>query len=144
MSAEVDAFLDTNVLVYSVAKDDVEKHRVARRLVEDGFETGRFAISTQVLLEFFVTVTRKIETPLAAEKAVAFVRSLCEWEVVPHTPDLIVGALDLARFLQVSPWDAAILEAARRAGCSRVISEDLGDGVEYAGVRVENPFRTGS
>jgi predicted nucleic acid-binding protein len=43
--------------------------------------------------------------------------------------------------LGVSHWDAAILEAARSLGCDVVLSEDLSDGQDYAGVRVENPFR---
>lgn len=38
-------------------------------------------------------------------------------------------------------WDAAILEAARVAGCRTVLSEDLADGRSYGGVVVENPFR---
>ena len=42
--------------------------------------------------------------------------------------------------MRISPWDAAILEAARKAGCSLVLSEDLGAGQSYAGVWVENPF----
>jgi predicted nucleic acid-binding protein len=42
--------------------------------------------------------------------------------------------------MRISPWDAAILEAARKAGCGLVLSEDLGAGQSYAGVRVENPF----
>jgi predicted nucleic acid-binding protein len=37
-------------------------------------------------------------------------------------------------------WDAAILEAARALGCEVVLSEDLSDGQDYAGVRIENPF----
>ncbi len=40
----------------------------------------------------------------------------------------------------ISYWDAAIFEAARARGCEVVLSEDLGDGQDYAGVRVENPF----
>ena len=39
-----------------------------------------------------------------------------------------------------SPLDAAILEAARTSGCSVVLSEDLGDGQDYDGLTVENPF----
>jgi predicted nucleic acid-binding protein len=41
----------------------------------------------------------------------------------------------------ISYWDAAILEAGRSLGCEVVLSEDLSDGEDYAGVRVENPFR---
>jgi predicted nucleic acid-binding protein len=38
-------------------------------------------------------------------------------------------------------WDAAIIEASRAMGCAEVLSEDLGDGQDYAGIRVTNPFR---
>jgi predicted nucleic acid-binding protein len=42
---------------------------------------------------------------------------------------------------RIAYWDAAILEAARALGCELVLSEDLTDGQDYAGVRVENLFR---
>ena len=140
MSGEIEAFLDTNVLVYAVARDEPIKHGVARELIQQGFETGAYAVSTQVLLEFYVTATRKIAAPLSVDAALGFVRALGEWQVVPHTPDLVIAALELSVQMQVSPWDAAILEAARTIGCSRVLSEDLGHGTDYRGVRVENPF----
>jgi predicted nucleic acid-binding protein len=41
----------------------------------------------------------------------------------------------------ISYWDAAIIEAARALGCHTVLSEDLGEGTDYSGVTVENPFR---
>ena len=41
----------------------------------------------------------------------------------------------------MSYLDAAILEAARVLGCAVVLSEDLGDGQDHGGVRVENPFK---
>jgi predicted nucleic acid-binding protein len=44
------------------------------------------------------------------------------------------------RRFDISYWDAAILEAARTLSCEVVLSEDLSDGLDYAGVRVENPF----
>ena len=65
---------------------------------------------------------------------------LTEWHVVDMVPDLVLSALGLAERMQISPWDAAILEAARKAGCGLVLSEDLGASRSYAGVRVENPF----
>jgi len=41
---------------------------------------------------------------------------------------------------QVSNWDAAIVEAARAAGCPILLSEDLQVGMDFAGVRVLDPF----
>ena len=101
---------------------------------------GCYAISTQVLLEFYVTATRKLATPLRAEDALAFVTALEEWRVVGHTSELVLSALAAADRLGISPWDAAILEAAREAGCPRLLSEDLSHGQDYDGIVVENPF----
>jgi predicted nucleic acid-binding protein len=42
----------------------------------------------------------------------------------------------------LSYWDAAILESSRSLGCEVVLTEDLTDGADYDGVRVENPFRS--
>ncbi len=36
--------------------------------------------------------------------------------------------------------DAAIVEAARAASASAVVTEDLAEGQDYGGVVVENPF----
>ena len=37
-------------------------------------------------------------------------------------------------------WDALIVEAARRAGATRLATEDLQDGRRIAGLVIENPF----
>lgn len=141
MSAEPVAFLDTNVLVYAFAADDPEKHRVAAELVRRGFQEGCYVISTQVLLEFFVTSTRKGRRPLSEEAGLRVVDALLSWPLVESTGDLVSAALRLSRDREISPWDAAILQAARMAGCPRVLSEDLSHGHRYSGVLVENPFK---
>ena len=141
MSAEIEAFLDTNILVHAVAIQDARKHRTAARLVRRGFEEGCFAISTQVLLELYVTVTRKVTPPLENRDALRLIRALRTWRVVPADSLLVEDAVVLCQRFQLSLWDTAILEGARRAPCSVVFSEDLGHGQDYAGIRVENPFR---
>ena len=144
MSADLVAFVDSNVLVYAVSHDEPDKQRRAREIVARGFVEGCFAISTQVMLEVYVNVTRKAKIGLAPGEAFEYVRAFAEWPVVEMTPELVLAALSLARRSQISPWDAAILEAARHAGCKQVLSEDLGDGQAYAGITVENPFPSSS
>lgn len=139
MSVEL-AFVDSNVLVYAVSHDEPEKQRKARDIVTRGFAEGGFAISTQVMLEVYVNITRKARIGLPAREALEYVSAFTEWPVVEMTPDLVMAALGLAQRSQISAWDAAILEAARRAGCTRVLSEDLGSGQSYGGITVENPF----
>ena len=41
---------------------------------------------------------------------------------------------------QTSYWDALIVAAAERAGCARILSEDLHPGQSYHGIVVVNPF----
>jgi predicted nucleic acid-binding protein len=140
MSADLVAFVDSNVLVYAVSKDEPEKQRRAREIVARGFTEGCFAISTQVMMETYVNVTQKAKIALPPREAFEYVRALGEWFVIEMTPELVLAALGLAQRAKISPWDAAILEAARQAGCSRVLSEDLGDRQVYGDITVENPF----
>ena len=65
----VDSFIDTNVLVYAATRDPESrgKRERALRLIEE----QNFALSAQVLQEFYVTVTRKIGTPLPPQQALA-------------------------------------------------------------------------
>ncbi len=54
---------------------------------------------------------------------------------------IVEAALSARASYQISYWDAAIIEAARAAGCHQVLSEDLADGQDYGGVQVVDPFR---
>ncbi len=65
---------------------------------------------------------------------------LLRFRVVGLTISLVLAAIATHRRFQISYWDVAIVEAARTAGCAVVLSEDLSDGQDYDGVRVENPF----
>lgn len=139
MSDEL-AFVDTNVLVYAVSRDEPAKQAKARIILQRGFAEGCYVISTQVLLELYVNVTQKTKIRLPPREALDYVRALTEWPVIETTPSLVLAALALADGARISVWDAAIVEAARIGGCRRVLSEDLGSGHSYGGVTVENPF----
>jgi predicted nucleic acid-binding protein len=140
MKGELAAFVDTSVLVTALAADQPARQRQARAIVERGFVEGCFAISTQVLLEVYDILTRRAEVKLSAPEAADYVRALREWHVVEVDSDLVTAALALAEREGISPWDATILEAARRADCMRILTEALPAGRVIEGVRVENPF----
>jgi len=141
MTARVEAFLDTNVLVYSLVGDEPEKHSVAQTLVARGFETGCFAVSTQVLLELFVTATRKLTQPLSLTDAAALISALSTWPVVPVTSELVQKAVARSIRNRVSVWDACIVEAARVCGCRTVLSEDMAHGQSFEDIVIHDPFR---
>ncbi|HEY2296054.1 MAG TPA: PIN domain-containing protein [Thermoanaerobaculia bacterium] len=53
-------FFDTNVLVYLFDTDSPAKQAQARDLLTEHARSGRIVLSSQVLQEFYVTVTRKL------------------------------------------------------------------------------------
>ena len=132
------AFVDTNVLVYLYDKADGVKREQARQLVlDDSFD---LVISSQVLNEFYVTVTRKIATPMSTATARGAVETLSELEVVPITRNLVLDALSTGAAHQLSHWDSLIVEAAARAGTDTLFTEDLAAGTTIRGVQIVNPF----
>ena len=134
-------FLDTNVLVYPFDMSEPARREVAISRLNHERELGGLVVSTQVLQELYVALTRgraPISSPELAEDAV---RAATRLAVVQVDPSLVLAAISGARRWQVSFWDALILGAAVSAGCEVVLSEDLNHGQVYGGVRVEDPFR---
>jgi predicted nucleic acid-binding protein len=132
-------FVDTNVLLYAVstAPEECGKAEIARALLD---ETD-LVLSTQVLQEFYVQSTRPSRAdPLPHEHAVALIDSWLRYRIVEISASLVLSALASRARWEISCWDAAIVEAARLGGCTVVVSEDLQDGMDFAGVRVEDPF----
>jgi len=134
-------FFDTNVLVYLFDADSPDKQVRAREALRERLESGAVVVSTQVLQEFFATVTRKLARPLPADEAEAALRRLMELAVVGIDPDQVLAAAVSSRRDRISFWDALILTAAAVAGCEEVLSEDLQHGRSFGRVRIVNPFR---
>lgn len=131
-------FLDTNVLVYVFDRDAPAKQRRARDLLER--HRNAIVLSTQVLQEFYVTVTRKLGRPLPEADAEATVRDLTVFDVVALDTDLVLRGIARARANRLSIWDALVIEAALTRGCTTLLSEDLQAGRRFGPLRVENPF----
>jgi predicted nucleic acid-binding protein len=134
------AFVDTNVLVYAFDKSDLPKRRIAQRLVQELMDQDRLRVSTQVLQELFVTLTRKVSQRCSTDEALAVLDDLNAWPVMTVGYSAIRAAAGLAAQAQVSFWDALIVVAAARTGSTVLFTEDLSDGQEIFGVRIRNPF----
>lgn len=133
-------FFDTNILVYLYDADAADKKDRARDLFETEATAGRIVLSTQVLQEFYVVVTRKLEKPLDPGAAEDVVRNLSILPIVHIDTDRIILAITRSRQQQISFWDALIIEAALTGGASRLFSEDLQHGQVIDGLQIENPF----
>lgn len=134
------SFIDTNVLVYVYDDDEPAKQARARELLSSLARSSELVLSTQILQEFYVTMTRKLARPLAESDALDALREWSRLPVVQIDPLLILAAAVTSREAVVSFWDALVLEAAAAHGCERLLSEDLQDGFVHKGVKVENPF----
>jgi predicted nucleic acid-binding protein len=132
-------FVDTNILLYAISRDPAE-HKAKRA---DEILSGRdLGLSVQVLQEFYVQATRASRPdPITHQQAVRLIESFRRFPVQDITSAIVMAALAARDRFQLSYWDSAIIEASRAMGCTEVLSEDMGDGQDYAGVRVTNPFR---
>ncbi|MCY3593091.1 MAG: PIN domain-containing protein [Acidobacteria bacterium] len=137
MSAEP-WFVDTNVLVYIFDDDSPRKQKVARELLDE--EADRIVLSTQVLSEFYVTVTRKLARPLSTDRAIEALDALCDLPIHTLGTEVVRLAVRRSARSQVSYWDALIIETALAAGASVLLTEDLQDGQKFGDLRVANPL----
>ncbi len=132
-------FVDTNVLVYARDNHEPVKREKALQILRD--PELQLVLSTQVLIEFFSVVTRRLAEPLDLVTAQRAVDQLSVNEVIVTDAVVVSDAIATSISSQISIWDALIITAARVGGCDTLFTEDLQDGAVIAGVRVENPFR---
>jgi len=133
-------FVDTNLLVY--ARDDAEpaKRDRAREVMGRLWRSGQGRLSHQVLIEFYNTVTRKLNPGLPRTEAAADVRALLAWNPVSPDAAILERAWSLEERHGFSWWDSLIVAAALAQDCRSLITEDLQDGQVIEGLRVLNPF----
>lgn len=129
--------LDSNILVYAELEPETPKGAMAQRVIE--MTAARGVIAAQAMLEFVAVVRRRRIESLPS--AIAKVDALSVvFEVAPTTNLVAAAALTLVRDHRFQVWDAVIWSAARAAGATLFVSEDLQDGLVLDGMRVVNPF----
>jgi predicted nucleic acid-binding protein len=133
-------FVDTNVLAYAHDRSETGKQPVARVLLDGLWRDRAGALSSQVLQELYVVATRKFDPPMPCGAARELVVLYATWPVAQIDVPLVLAASALEERHRLSFWDALVVEAARRVGATRLMTEDLQPGRDIAGVRIENPF----
>lgn len=133
-------FVDTNVLVYARDRTDEEKQRRALAWVASLWEHRAGRLSWQVLQEYYVTLTRKLDPPRERAAAREDVTSLVTWRPIPIDLSTIDAAWGIEDRYGLSWWDALIVAAAQAGECQYLLSEDLQDGQSFDGLEVVDPF----
>jgi predicted nucleic acid-binding protein len=135
-------FVDTNILLYARDASEPEKQLVANALLEELWENRNGRLSVQVLNEYFVNATRKLDPGLTAEEAWDDIEALISWDPMPIDMAILNRSYAVQRRYGLSWWDSMIVAAAEACGCARIYSEDLSHGATYFGITVVNPFKT--
>ena len=128
-----DVFFDINVLLYLVSKETAKANRAEKLIAEGGI------ISVQVLNEFVAIAVRKLGMEFGEIREIlSTVRAVCTVKPVDiETHEL---GLDLAQRFQFSVYDALIVAAALRAGCTVLYTEGWRHGQRIEGMTIRNPF----
>lgn len=133
-------FVDTNVLVYLRDSRDPERQRRAAEWLGYLWESRLGRVSVQVLHEYYVTVTAKLDPGLPTEEAREDILALGSWSPLALTIQLAEKAWDAQDRWGFSFWDSLIVASAQTQRCGTLLTEDLSHGQDLDGLRVVSPF----
>jgi predicted nucleic acid-binding protein len=130
--------VDTNILVYLVQPDQIEKQKKAEEVYR--FLAGqKTLISLQVLNEFYYVTTRK--SILSPDLARTLIQ---EWmhlfEIITPNEETLLRGIDLQADYGLSFWDGLLIAVAQQHGVRYFFSEDGHNHAKIGGVQIENPF----
>ena len=134
-------FVDTKVLISAEDGAEADKQHSALAWIERLWRARSGRLSTQVLNEFYVNVTRRLKPAMPQGDARARVRRYAAgwnpWQIDRATVET-AWAMEARHGLQY--WDCLVLAAAQHSGCTLVLSEDMQHEGRYGAVQVINPF----
>ena len=136
-------FVDTNVLVYARdTSSEAEKQPLAEAWMRHLWQERSGRLSFQVLHEFYVTVTGKLDPGLEPAEARNEVRTLLAWQPISMDRRVLEGAWSVQDRYQLAWWDSLIVAAARAAGCRYLLTEDLQHGQILEDLAILSPFES--
>lgn len=135
--------VDTNVLLYSVDRNEPVKQLKAQQLLLQLHAAAEPTILLwQVLGELIQQLRRWRDqgrlTPAEFSQHVLSFRHL--FPLVLPTPAAFDAAVDLTERFSLSHWDGMLLGACRAAGATRLYTEDIGSPRTIDGLELVNPF----
>jgi len=133
-------FFDTNILIYAYDLDAPAKRERAMRVLHDAWENENGMLSTQVMQEFYVNVTRKIQRPIPPTKARRILETYATWHVEVNGPHTIFMASEIEERHRLSFWDSMIVAAAINGRAVKILTEDLNHGQVIDGIEISDPF----
>jgi predicted nucleic acid-binding protein len=136
-------FVDTGILIQSEDGAQPEKQAQANAWLGVLWQRRTGRLSTQVLHEFYVNVTRRARPPMPAGDARAEVRRYQRWN--PWTIDhaTVESAWAVESRFGLDYWDSLIVAAAQAQRCTLLLSEAMPHLQQIDSVQIVNPFLVG-
>lgn len=129
---------DTDILVYALGLNDVDRAEKARALRE-AIGPERALIPAQALGELFHVMVGKFRQDRADAARICELLAASA-TVSAATEATLAEAIRFASAQGLQVWDALILLTAAQAGCRMLLSEGMQHGFVHHGVTVINPF----
>jgi len=134
------AFVDSNILIYAHDLDAGVKRERAVSKLRELWESGTGRLSIQVLQEFYVNATLKLNTPVARATAREIIQTYSVWIHHATTIETVTRATEISDLARISFWDALIVASAEEVDADELLSEDLTDGQLIGSIKVVNPL----
>jgi len=132
-------FIDTNILVYLQSGLDANKTKKCKELFHNLAEDNLIVLSTQIMQEFYVTMTKKLGYDLLEIKNLLFLFN--DFEIINVNASIIFEAIDISVLHKISFWDSLVISSASSGNCKIIYSEDLNHGQMIGGIQIVNPFK---
>ena len=133
--------VDTNILLYAYDRGELTKQPQALVVLDSLVVHDLGVLTSQVLAEFFVNATKKLQPPLTVQEAYGRIQNyLSSWQVLDIPGSIVLEAVRGVRTYRMAYWDAQIWASARVNQIPIIFSEDFGEDVTIEGVRFVNPF----
>ena len=136
--------IDTNILIYSFDASDPDKQKICASLIKKCWlRELSYAISLQNLSEFYVVVTRKIESPLPHEIARKIINDIINfnsWKIIRFDDKTLIPAIDISIQFNIHYWDALLCATMKQNGITNIFTENLKDFAKVRWIAAVNPM----
>ncbi len=133
-------FVDTNIFVYSRDSSETEKQKKAKQWLTYLWQQESGRISVQVMNEYYVTVTQKLQPGLSKAQARSDLRALAVWQPLEISTQLIESAWEVQDQYAYAWWDSLVIAAALFLDCQYLLSEDMQHEQSFGQLKIINPF----
>jgi predicted nucleic acid-binding protein len=127
-------FIDTNILIYLINQNEIEKHNLAKKIVKN----TNCNISIQNLKELSNILFKKTPlTPIEISKYIIRIGSFAT--LLPELTTDILEATKMSK--RKNFYDALLVATMKRNGIKKIITENEKDFSDFKGIEIINPFR---